>query len=386
MSARTGSTIALLASLALAAPAAAQHAQHAMEGMGDMPAASGSAQAPEADEPMHDHAMAGMHEAPAPKDKASQVTQHHHAAPASRHARHGEEAEKGSKPAMPMDGMDMKGMDMDGMGREGMDRRGMQEPSMSMQHAGHAMPAPAARAGTSNDHVPPPPPQYELPPMSPAHMADMMQMYDKALRGMWLFDRLERRRGTGGDGSTAWSAEGWWGGDVDRLWLKTEGERSGDGTHDARAELLWGHAASTFWDWQLGVRHDFGQGPSRQWVAAGVQGLAPYWFELAATLYAGPQGRTAARFEASYELRFTQRLILSPELELNLYGKDDPRRGIRAGLSEAEAGLRLRYEFSRRFAPYIGIEQTRRFGRFDDVRRHEPARETAWVAGLRFWF
>ncbi|WP_162258364.1 copper resistance protein B [Frateuria sp. Soil773] len=257
---------------------------------------------------------------------------------------------------------------------------------MSMQHAGHAMPAPAVREGTPNDHVPPPPPQHELPPMPPAHMADMMQMHDKALRGMWLFDRLERRLGTAGDGSTAWSAEGWWGGDIDRLWLKTEGERDGDGTRDARAELLWGHAASTFWDWQLGVRHDFGQGPSRQWIAAGVRGLAPYWFELAATLYAGPQGRTAARFEASYELRFTQRLILSPGLELNLYGKDDPRRGIRAGLSEAEAGLRLRYEFSRRFAPYVGIEQTRRFGRSAGVPRQAPARETAWVAGLRFWF
>lgn len=379
MSARTGSTIALLASLALAAPASAQHVQHAMDGM---PAASGSAQAPKADESMQAHAMAGMHQAHAPEGKPSKATRHHHAVPVSRHDGHAGDggdapaAEKGSKPSTDMQGMNMDDMDMDGMKAQ----------SPAMQHAGHAMPASAAGHSAPNDHVPPPPPQHKLPPMSPTHMADMMQMHDKALRGMWLFDQLERRRGTDGDGSTAWSAEGWWGGDVDRLWLKTEGERSGDGTRDARAELLWGHAASTFWDWQLGVRHDFGQGPSRQWIAAGVQGLAPYWFELAATLYAGPQGRTAARFEASYELRFTQRLILSPGLELNLYSKDDPQRGIRAGLSEAEAGLRLRYEFSRRFAPYVGIEQTRRFGRFDDVPRRESARETAWVAGLRFWF
>jgi len=248
------------------------------------------------------------------------------------------------------------------------------------EHAGHAMPMPAALP--PNDHVAPPPPQHQPAPMPPEHMADMMQMDDLARRGMWLFDRLERTRGVGGDYATAWEAEGWWGSDTDRVWLRTEGERSAEGTHDARAEVLWGHAFSTFWDWQLGVRHDFGHGPDRQWIAAGVQGLAPYWFETQATFYAGPQGRTALRLQASYDLHFTQRLILAPNLELNFYGKDDPLRGIRAGLSETEAGLRLRYEFSRRFAPYLGVNHTRRFGEPTAL----PRRETTWLAGIRLWF
>lgn len=253
-------------------------------------------------------------------------------------------------------------------------------------HAGHDtsmqdMPMPAGQL-PPNDHVPPLPPQHQPAPMTPEHMAQTMQMDDMAKRGMWLFDRLERTRGIGGDYATAWEAEGWWGSDTDRVWLRTEGERGAEGTHDGRAELLWGHAFSTFWDWQAGVRHDFGQGPDRQWAAFGVQGLAPYWFETQATFYAGPQGRTALRLETSYDLRFTQRLILTPKLELNAYGKDDPRRGIRSGLSDAEAGLRLRYEFSRRFAPYVGVDHTRRFGSPTGF----PRRETAWVAGVRLWF
>jgi len=238
----------------------------------------------------------------------------------------------------------------------------------------------------SNDHVPPPAPQQQPSPMSPAGMVDMMQMNDQATRGMWLLDRLEYRDATRGDDGSAWNAEGWWGNDLDKLWLKTEGEHDRSGTSDASADLLWSHATSTFWDWQLGARHDFGQGASRDWAAVGVQGLAPYWFEFAATFYAGAQGRTAARLEATYDLLLTQRLILSPQLELNFYGKDDPQRDVRSGLSEAEAGLRLRYEFSRRFAPYVGVDWTRHFAPVDDQPYAQPARETTFVAGVRLWF
>lgn len=253
-------------------------------------------------------------------------------------------------------------------------------------HTGHVMPpAAAAQSLPPNEHVPPPAPATTLPPMSPEHMADMMQMHDLATRGMWLFDRLERTRSTRGDYATAWEAQGWYGGDVNRLWLRTEGERGSEGTHDARVELLWSHAFSTFWDVQSGVRHDFGQGPSRDWLAVGVQGLAPYWFETQATFYVGQGGRTALRLEASYDLRFTQRLILAPEVEANFYGKDDPMRGVRSGLSDMEAGLRLRYEFSRRFAPYVGVNWSRQFAGV--LARHgAPANETTWVAGVRMWF
>jgi copper resistance protein B len=239
-----------------------------------------------------------------------------------------------------------------------------------------------------NDHVPPPPPQDTLHAMTPAEMTESMDMNPSPPLGMLLFDRLERSRSTNGDYANSWEAEAWWGNGIDRLWVKTEGERDSAGTQDGRLDVLWSHAWTSFWDWQVGVRQDFGQGPNRQWAAFGVQGLAPYWFETQATFYVGEQGRTAARFEANYDLRLTQRLILSPKLELNVYGRDDPQRGISSGLSDLEAGLRLRYEFSRKFAPYIGINWTRRFGTPAGAMGDTvlPARETTWLAGIRLWF
>lgn len=252
------------------------------------------------------------------------------------------------------------------------------------QHADHDAPD---RVLAPNDHVAPAPPQTVVHAMSPAQMNAMMQMDDNASMGMLLLDRFERTRSTAGDYATNWEAEAWYGNAIDRLWLKTEGERGNDGTRDARAEALWSHAWSTFWDWQLGARQDFGQGPDRQWLALGVEGLAPYWFETQATFYLGEQGRTALRLETSYDLRFTQKLILAPKIELNFYGKDDPRRGMAAGLSDAEAGLRLRYEVSRKFAPYVGVDWTRRFGNVDPLPGlpQVHARETTWVAGVRIW-
>lgn len=268
----------------------------------------------------------------------------------------------------------------------------------SMDHSGHdmasghdmpgqAMPALEMKTRPPNDHMPPPPPQSVPHDMPPAQMNAVMQMDDNAPLGMFLLDRFERSRSTLGDYATSWEAEGWYGNAINRLWLKTEGERDSRGTQDGRVEALWSQAFASFWDWQLGARHDFGQGPDRQWLAAGVEGMAPYWFETQATFYVGEEGRTALRLETSYDMRFTQRLILTPQVELNFYGKDDPRRGISSGLSNVEAGLRLRYEISRKLAPYVGVNWTRRFGSVDN----EPgmpdvhARETTWVAGVRIW-
>lgn len=273
-----------------------------------------------------------------------------------------------------------------------------EEKPAAVNHSGHDMPgmedmpghdmsAMEGKALPANDHVPPPPPQSVPHDMTPAQMNAMMQMDDNASLGMFTLDRLERSRSTSGDYATRWEAEGWYGNAINRVWLKTEGERDSSGTQDGRVEALWSHAFASFWDWQLGARHDFGQGPDRQWLAAGVEGLAPYWFETQATFYVGEEGRTALRLETSYDMRFTQRLILTPQVELNFYGKDDPRRGISSGLSNVEAGLRLRYEISRKFAPYVGVNWTRRFGSIDN----EPgmpdfhARETTWVAGVRIW-
>lgn len=136
------------------------------------------------------------------------------------------------------------------------------------------------------------------------------------------------------------------------------------------------------------MRHDFGDGPGRTWAAVGFQGLAPYWFNVQATAYVGKGGRTALRFEPEYDLLLTQRLILQPNVKISLYGKNDPQRGIGSGLSDIEAGLRLRYEFSRKFAPYVGVVYGRKFG---NTARYANASgqvtgETRAVGGVRIWF
>jgi copper resistance protein B len=212
-------------------------------------------------------------------------------------------------------------------------------------------------------------------------------MRDAEPLGMLRFDQLEAFDGLHGNGQ-AWEMEGWYGTDIDKLRLRSEGEHEGGGIGDGDVEALWSHAVAPYWDTQLGVRHDFGDGPSRDWTAFGVQGLAPYWFELAATAYAGSSGRTAARLRVEYELPFTQRLILQPELELDLYGKADPQRRIGAGLADGSVGLRLRYEIRRRFAPYLGVSWERRFGATAGYARqdHRPVFDRRLVAGIRIWF
>ncbi|WP_108471480.1 copper resistance protein B [Rhodanobacter thiooxydans] len=220
--------------------------------------------------------------------------------------------------------------------------------------------------------------------VSPAHA---LHLHGSTPAGMLLVDQFEAFHSRDGNGQS-WEAAGWYGSDTDKLWLRSEGERSDGRIGDGEVEVLWDHAVAAFWSTQLGVRHDFGAGPRRSWAAFGVQGLAPYWFELQATAYAGPSGRTAARLRADYELLFTQRLILQPELEVNLHGKSDPARGIGSGLTDAKLGLRLRYEIRRELAPYIGVVWTRRFGATADFARadHQAVFDRQWVAGLRIWF
>ena len=205
--------------------------------------------------------------------------------------------------------------------------------------------------------------------------------------GKLLLDQLEIFDGRDGNGQS-WELGGWYGTDENKLWIRSEGERSASKVQDGDAEVLWNHAIGTYWGSQLGVRHDFGVGPGRTWAAFGVEGLAPYWFELEATGYVGSSGRTAARLRVNYDVLITQRLILAPELEANLYGKDDPARRIGSGLSDMQFGLRLRYEVRRQFAPYIGVAWMRRFGSTADFARadHQAVFDPQWVAGLRIWF
>jgi len=201
-----------------------------------------------------------------------------------------------------------------------------------------------------------------------------------------LGDRLEYQEDSD---STVYDIQAWYGTTYNRFVIKAEGDIADGTLEESSTELLWGHALNAYFDTQFGVRLDqYDEGKDRQWLAIGMQGLAPYWFELDVTAYVGDDGRTALSAEAEYELLLTQKLILQPRAELNLYGKDDAENGLGSGLSDLAVGLRLRYEFSRQFAPYIGVEWTDTYGDTADYRRAagEDTSDTQFVAGLRFWF
>jgi copper resistance protein B len=232
-----------------------------------------------------------------------------------------------------------------------------------------------------------------VPPLTDADRAAALlphgghASHDNGIHGYLLLDRLEYRNSDPGS-SLAWNAKGWFGTDLDRLWLRSEGERADGELEAADAELLYGRSISPWLDAVGGVRTDFRPGDGRSWIALGLQGLAPQRFEIAATAYVGTHRRSAARFEAEYRLLFTNRLMLQPVLELWLYGRDDAARGVGAGVSTAETGLRLRYEFTRRFAPYLGIEYERAIGDTASLRRAAGAAvsDSRLVLGLRTWF
>ncbi|HEY8535002.1 MAG TPA: copper resistance protein B [Vicinamibacterales bacterium] len=211
-------------------------------------------------------------------------------------------------------------------------------------------------------------------------------VHDNAVHSFVLVDQLEWF-GVG-DAEVGWNGQGWIGRDIDRFRFRTEG-RAGDGSlASGEMNALYGRAVARWWELVAGVRHDFRPGPSRTWAAIGIQGLAPYWFDVQATAYVGGAGRTALRVEAETDLLLTNRLILQPRLEFDLYGRDDPERGIGAGLSSGEAGLRLRYEIRRELAPYVGIVWKRAFAGTAELARAagEPTGNMRVVAGLRAWF
>jgi len=236
---------------------------------------------------------------------------------------------------------------------------------------------------SAGEHVAPDPPQHVVGEMDYRAMAQMMEMDDAENIGLVALNRLEWRE----QNDAAWEARAWYGDDYDKALLKSEGEHEG-GFSSARNELLWDRIVSRWWSAQTGLRSDTGSGPTRHWLAFGVEGLAPYWFDVEAAIYAGEAGRTALRVKVEYELLFTQRLILQPEVEANVYGKTDIERQLGSGLSDASVGLRLRYELRREFAAYVGIERRRTFAGTADFARAagEPVLQTQAVAGLRVWF
>jgi copper resistance protein B len=214
-----------------------------------------------------------------------------------------------------------------------------------------------------------------------------LHLDDERVFATLLLDRLEAQR-TPDDTRGAYDATLRVGRDNDRFVLKAEGEMSDGRLQDSRTEALWSRATHPFWDTQLGLRHDSGGGPSRNWLALGVQGIAPYWLDIDATAYVGEHGRSALRVAAEYELLATQRVILQPRVEANLYGKPDRERGLGSGLADLTAGLRVRYEIRRELAPYAGVEWSGLFGGTADAARAagEATHATRVVAGLRLWY
>ncbi|MCF5181197.1 copper resistance protein CopB [Pseudomonas syringae] len=213
------------------------------------------------------------------------------------------------------------------------------------------------------------------------------EVHDTALNSFFIFEKLEWQDAD--DGSALnWEAQGWIGGDVDRLWLRSEGERTNGKTEEAEVHALWGHSISPWWDLVGGVRQDFKPGDPQTWAAFGIQGLALYNFEAQATAYLAEGGQTAARLEGDYDILLTNKLILQPTAEFNFYGKNDPQRGIGSGLSESEVGLRLRYEIRPEFAPYVGVTWNRAYGKTADYARDEgeDSNEARLVLGVRVWF
>ncbi len=233
-------------------------------------------------------------------------------------------------------------------------------------------------------------------PVAPLTDADRRAVYrggalhdmgDTELHSYFVFDQLEWQRRAAG-GTLNWNGNGWIGGDLDRLWLRTEGSRVGSRLEDAEVQALWGHSITPWWDLVAGVRHDFRPSAAQTWLAFGIQGLALYNFESEVTAFVGQRGQASLRVEGRYDLLITNRLILQPSLEANLFAKNDAARGQGAGLGDTSLGLRLRYEVDRQFAPYLGISWDRSYGNSARMVVREGGRrsELSVLAGVRVWF
>lgn len=203
-----------------------------------------------------------------------------------------------------------------------------------------------------------------------------------------LFNQLEAQTSDDAD-ALIWNGQAWYGGDINKIWFKTEGAASlnGDGVEDTEIQALYSRAIAPFWDAQVGVRYDLEPDGLAHGVVA-LQGLAPYWFEVDASAFLSERGDVTARVEAEYEFRLTQRLILQPRVEANLSAQDVPEREIGIGLNNIDAGLRLRYEIKREFAPYVGVEWQKAFGDTADFIEASggDTDKAVFVAGVRAWF
>ena len=262
-------------------------------------------------------------------------------------------------------------------------------------HAGHAMPAdPHAghnMQGSSASDAPrepiPVPTKQDFDDAFPVLKPHAME-HAPSFNSLVVFDHLEAWDNAHGSGQ-AWGIDSWFGNDINRLWIRSEGERSENALGDWSVDALYGHSISPWWDVVAGARHDNSRDSTDLTRAAfGLQGMSPYKFEVSAMAYIGGPRKAELAFEVEYDVLLTNRLILQPVVEASIVADDDPRRGVGKGLSSVEAGLRLRYEFTRKFAPYVGFVHERAFGNTADMHRDagEGVSESRWVAGVRFWF
>jgi copper resistance protein B len=401
----------LLAATSLSAPALAQHHGHHMPGH-VMPAPKAKPKA--APKPAARKPAAKPRATPSPAAKAKPAAKKAAPKPAARKAPpkpapksaakrparaadpHAGHSMPAAKPADPHAGHAMPA------GKPADPHAGHAPPQAADPHAGHAMPQ-AADPHAGHDMAaqqPAPPPPAAL--AGPAHAADsffgaaqmaqaraeMHEEHGAMKTSKVLVDQLEMKINQGRDGY-AWDAQGWYGGDVDKIWLKSEGEGEfGHKLEKAEVQALWSRAIDPWFDLQAGLRYDFRPDPERAYLVLGVQGLAPYWFEVDAAAFVSNKGDVSARFEAEYDLRLTQKLILQPRLEVDLALQDVPALGIGSGLSSGEIGARLRYEIRPEFAPYVGVQYERAFGDTAGFRRAggEDAGALSLLVGLRTWF
>lgn len=272
-------------------------------------------------------------------------------------------------------------------------------PALAQSHAGHAAPSADPHAGhvMTGEVVTADGPALEPPE---DHAAE--RFYD---RGAMAAARTQLAREHGGqrawtvmldtlearpdDTTYAWSGEAWYGGDLNRVVVKSKGEWTrGEDFTAVQAQVLYSRAIGPYFDLQAGLRHDAQPGPSRTYATLGFEGLAPYWFELQGAAYLSDRGDVTASLEAAYDLRLTQRLILQPRAEIEASLQAVPELDLGSGLTRAELALRLRYEFRREFGPYVGVVRHESLGRTGAVARAAGASRssTDFVVGVRAWF
>lgn len=371
---------ALAATSALAMPASAQH----MPGMPGMKMPAPASKPPAAKAAAKKPAVRKTARKPAAHHTPARHTAPTTSAPAAMPETHGSmpgmtmpATPDASTPAGPQS---MPGMDMPGA-HDGHDMSAM--PGMAP--TGTALPA-------GNAPAPSPPMDHYADRFFPASemeraRAAMMRESDQTLYRV-MFNLAEYQAHSGRDGYR-WDGEAFVGGDINRLWLKSEGEGSfRDGVESAEIQALYSRAIDPYFNLQAGVRHDFKPGPSRTYATIGFEGLAPYRVDVEGALFLSDKGDLLGRLEGYYDQRITQRLVLQPRIELNLSAQDMPANRLGSGLTDAELGLRLRYEISRQFAPYIGVSYEAKTGRTADFARADgkDPTSTSFVVGLRFWF